>query len=494
MRAKNFIIFMMSVVLFSCQQTSKNQSQTFREISSREMSSCHDLVNFFLTPGAKILESKVDPEARELYRDIFHDIFLLPDEKEILMAFNFKFPNDDQIAWRLKSFLLYSRTMFPEKKAEFLPEVAKVFDNERYSLDEGKEFAKFRRHNERNVRRRKSYQDREFRRLRRNHIPAEEAIVTARRYAYDRQMPYERLYYACRNQVKTVDNPKSEAKMLTYAITVGGVLSAASTYTFVNWDKEKDKKWWTDIGNTIVWSLIINFGAGKILSNPAWGPVKKLLAGIAAQYGFDAVVSTSYWYFSSETDEEKLAKLQEIQNSEDFQEIKTEMFRLMEEQGMMEKYQQEMKNLVVKVRGDGVSGPMSTEPLTEEEISQLSMDEMDHESTRLLFIEALSAYEYEQKGVVFGGTGNPYHDRYVFHRALDFIYQPAFLVASMVMYKQICLNPNPKMGMLQAVGTFMATKLALDTAYFFNRDCLLEGGCDWRETTDELVGEEAKEP
>lgn len=287
--------------------------------------------------------------------------------------------------------------------------------------------------------------------------------------AYEEGKIYRSLSLKCSNKGISSTTPE-QAKLLTKAFTAGSIGSAVATYSFINWDREKDGRWYGELGWTLFWASLFGFINGKyVFANPNLKPwLHRLPLTFVVAASEDALISSLYSpVFNAlfgDKSEENLQKLKELQDDPKAQKMMSELYEVMEKNGLFEKYEKEMAALFSKRNEHGELVPM-----TMEEIQNLDPAELDIELGQDMFLEALSQQEYEQNmGPLSLGMGAS-SDRYAFHRMLDIAYVPINIQLGLIMNHQICMSANPKTGMLKAVTTFMLGKMVMDGFYFWSR-------------------------
>lgn len=282
----------------------------------------------------------------------------------------------------------------------------------------------------------------------------------------DKAQAYEKLYYSCKSQVKSKPTPETArmAKRLTYALTAGGLGSSAITYTTVNWDKEKDSKWFNELYFTLGISLVFTYVAGKfVLANDKLHPWKgKMPITFFNSAASDIGVSGVYHYFFNTSDKEFERKLNELKKDPEGQEKLQAILKVAEEEGLFEKYADESAKLFI----DKKTG----QPVASKEA--IDIEDVDIDSSRELLIDALATKEYEDKAGVIN-TGSAAVDRFSYHRLYNILSVPSNIGLSLVMYNQMCMSENPKKGFTKAVATYMAGSLVLDAIYFQGRRDLI---------------------
>ncbi len=283
--------------------------------------------------------------------------------------------------------------------------------------------------------------------------------------AGDKVRVYEKLYYSCKSHVKSKPTPETArmAKRLTYALTAGGLGSSAITYTTVNWDKEKDSKWFNELYFTLGISLVFTYVAGKfVLANDKLHPWKgKMPITFFNSAASDIGVSGVYHFFFNTSDKEFERKLNELKKDPEGQAKLQSILEVAEEEGLFEKYAEDSAKLFI----DKKTG----QPLTKEAIK---LEDVDIEASRELLIDALATKEYEEKSGVLS-TGSATVDRFSYHRLYNILSVPGNIGLSLVMYNQMCMAEDPKKGFAKAVATYMAGSLVLDVIYFQGRRDLI---------------------
>lgn len=463
-----------AILIFFLQSCAHGPAGLKRSPSSwAEVGSCSDLLLSLATPEEKIglhfFGEGFNP-LKNAYVSMFKDLQLKAGEAQDLIDLLDELPREAKQRHLLQSAILYSRTLPGDQKAIFRERLPFILsDRFQESLDP--EIRAFRRHYTKLSRYREQVERKELSRLQRSDEARTVEPEFLRTKAVDRSFKqtaaYERLYYACRNTVKTPDNPASETKMLTWAITAGGVGSTMATYSVVNWDKEKDANWYKELVFVIGMSLVLNYINGRyILANPSLSPWTQrlpLTMGVVAAQ--DIGTTALYGLLFSTGDDELLRRLEEIERTGEFDQFKRELLEVIEQNQLFDKHREATEALFARIRPED---PGNLAPLTEAEIEDLRFEDINVDESIHLFLDALAQYEYEQnKGPL--SLGSKTYDRYAFHRMLDLGFMPLSILSSLIMYKQICMAPNPKVGMAKAVATFMGAKLFMDALYFYSR-------------------------
>lgn len=273
---------------------------------------------------------------------------------------------------------------------------------------------------------------------------------------------FENLYYSCKMTMKTKPTmfEKEQAKKLTYAITAGGLASTVGVYSAVNWDKEKDSKWFNELYFSSLLAVFSNYLAGRlVLTNSNLNPWKgKMPLSFLNNMGGDIGVASAYGYLFQAKDEDLERKVKDIESHPQFKNKMSELIQYAQQEKIIDKYLEQSHKLFYDKRTNSVLSP-------EEFIARGNFDEIDIESSRDLLMEVLGEQLYlEESGKI--KTGSRGLDRFVFNRVFDVVNAPATIATTIVMYNQICMTTNPKVGFMKAFTTFLASSIILDTIYY----------------------------
>ncbi len=435
--------------------------QTRVPLSNRDLT-CHQVSDVLLSRDAQVWTKffRNYDEIKE-FASHFSGIRISEEEVETLIRSIANFPGADEEIEFLRRAVLYSRLLKDKAKYEEFwsalgsyqekhtkkPKVLRDF------LREEKYLARY----ENKLNRR--YQD--------------QAPVHGKEVIKRKIKIYERNYYQC---LKGATDPSllskrvlQQSNRVAIAVTVGGMGSALVTYAATNYDLPKDKKWWFEIFFVIVTSMAMSYVNAKfILANPKlkpWSQRLPLVLGASAVE--DIGVTALYKYLIGEPDEDLKKKLLALESDAEFKETLTKALEFIQRDSLYQKYEKASRDFLQHVSPTG-----EVTKLSDVNLGEVKWEEVDAELTQELFLEALTEYEYAgNKGPL--SLGDEAYDRYAFHRLIDLIYQPSFLIAAMIMHKQLCRATNPKVGMLTAITTFMAINMATDALYFFSRRGLI---------------------
>jgi hypothetical protein len=444
-------------------------SQNSRSLSSEVSLSCEQLVERIIAPSRVFWdEFGLGPAQLLRYKRAFKETALTHTEREWVRSLTQTLPEDDELAKELRSSILFARSLPDSQRPKFLDDFRKYWPSHP-KLKESLAFKKFKRHQKRVLAYEKKIENKEFKNLTKRN--ASDAKERAHQVALYKSRLYEKNYFQCMN---AVSDPKSvsaaglkNANKVAWAITVGGAASALVTYGATNHDLPKDERWWSEIAYVIVTSMAMSYVNAKfILANPKlkmWSQRLPLVIGAGA---VEDIGVTALWSVLIGEEDPSWEKIEQLQKDPKFQEYLKEMLVIIEKERLYEKHQAGALSFLTSVETDK-EGVM-TGAFSKIDPASVDMNSIDDTATRELFLEAYSELEYLQ-GEGRMKLGGPTEDRYTYNRLIDFIYQPSFLLASALMYQQLCSAANPKMGMFTAISTFMAINIATDALYFYGR-------------------------
>lgn len=432
-------------------------------------SDCLDALDELVKPSSDIWNQlSSDAQLVAKYKREFRSIILSDPEIDWIKSMLNDLPQDDGIRRKLRSGVMYARTLSSNQAPHFEKEFARWMKNENEfpSLT----MRKFLRQYKRVEKFEEKMYALEFKKAHK-YDPASRQ-VRSRAVAYEKARLYERNYYRCLNAVADPKQVTKEglkrANTVALGITFGGGASALITYTATNYDKEKDFDWWAEIGFVVATSMAMGYVNSKwVIANPRLKMWSQRFPLLLAANAVEDVGVTALWGYLLGGEPPDHEEVKKIIADPAFQARLHEFKNWLESSVDFKKYYDQFNQLFETYSIDD-EGTVVLDDQQEDILSTLDPEELNEEETIALLIQALSDYEYDQnKGPLT--LGNEDYDRYAFHRGIDLIYQSSFLVAGDLMYKTLCSTPNPKMAIVKAIGVFMAINLATDGLYFYSR-------------------------
>jgi hypothetical protein len=409
-----------------------------------------------------------DARLASLYKREFRSILLSDPEIEWIRSMFNELPSEESTRRKLRSGILYARTLSTNQAPYFEREFSRWMKNE----NEFPSLAmrKFLRHYKRVEKFEEKMYSLEYKRLNRHDVSARQ--VRSRAVALEKARLYERNYYRCMNAVADPKQVTKEglkrANTVALGITFGGGASALITYGATNYDREMDFDWWAEIGFVVATSMAMGYVNSKwVIANPRLKMWSQRFPLLLAANAVEDVGVTALWSYLLGGEPPDHEEVKRIIADPVFQERLHEFKSWLENSVDFQKHFDHFNQLFAAYSIDA-NGEYSDDPIPGEDLSSVDPEELDEEETIALLIQALSDYEYHQnKGPLTLGSED--YDRYAFHRGIDLLYQSSFLIAGDLMYKTLCSTPNPKVAIVKAIGVFMAINLATDGLYFFSR-------------------------
>lgn len=409
-----------------------------------------------------------DPVSIYKYTRDFRYLHLTDAEKEWLVTSIREVPDDDDFRRKLRSALLYSRTLSDEQREEFFDNLLPWIHSNQIEI--GWPMQRFLNHYHRVKKFEDKMYKKEFAKLDKE-LPSSRA-ERSRKVAFEKARLYERNYYRCMNAVADPSQVTKEglkrANTVALGITFGGAGSALMTYALTNYDLEKDWDWWSEIAFVIVTSMAQGYINSKwILANPKLKLWSQRLPLVLAASAAEDVGITALWSQLLGSEPPGHEEVKRMLADENFQAKLKDFFAWIEQHDVFSAHMERMQRLF-----DFYQMPEGEALATDVNLKNFDPEALDLDGTLSLFVQALTDYEYEKSHGLLS-LGNEDYDRYAFHRGMDLIYQPAFLIASQLMYNTMCVTGNPRLGVVKAIGLFMAINIAVDGLYFLARRGLI---------------------
>jgi len=259
---------------------------------------------------------------------------------------------------------------------------------------------------------------------------------------------YENLSLSCRSKGQTFAK-RQAAKNGTKFFMGVGLVSTSGSYFYNNWDKEKDSKWYGNLGYDIVTASIFNFAFAKILGNNQSGFATTSVKSYATFAGLDFLSAQAYSELFGVSKDDAVERLNEIVAQPEAREKLEQLFNELESEDL-----------------DGDVQKVITDLSQLNEVSSLE-EMLASEETREKLIEAISLDMYYKDSGDWIRTGDKGTDRYLFHRAYDSIGTPKGIAVGMVIFNILCRDAtNPKKALAKALSIYIADKIASDFIYY----------------------------
>jgi hypothetical protein len=391
----------------------------------KERGDCHTLLKMYFT------KTSFNSSEKERFIKSFLDMKISAEEVEFIL--NVIPPNKlKENEELIKSYILYSRVRQKMSRKKIYLRTKELFDSPQKQSRTVRKFYHY-------LKLKKKYENKLIRKFDSNVALGDKDMFLKK--VEKQTKAYEELLYSCRWNSKSM---LKRNKRLIYTLTGSGIASATITYSYVNWDKEKDPrknpKWLGDLIYTqfvsMLWGLINNYA---IYSNFNFHPWRQKLPISYLTIGIEDILSSQGYEKLFNGGLNKIDFQAIVKNSSDkiLSLIKTK-----DNKSVLWHYQ----------HGNVVD----------------FKKEIDLEITRanLLNFEAMKTSDDYQ----LINTGNIGWDRYIFHRGFDLVIAPASVIITSKIEKAICMNQHriDNLDILTAA-SFMTYRLITDAIYYFSR-------------------------
>jgi hypothetical protein len=396
----------------------------------------------------KALASKEFDEVKMgKYLQWFADI---SEEEVMILKKHFSHNHDEMKA--LRRYLSFSRTLPTSDKLLALEHAHEVYTEgatrpwmKKYKSDRAK-IDKFK------TKHRKKY-------LKGFNNPDEEVLKKADHHAKELSRLYEKLYFGCRNTNSTKVQLNASKTYGKFILTLAPV-TAGTSYTIVNWDKEKDDMWFKGIAYDIALATFLNFYAGKLLTGAGDTHFAKLVKSMSFYGSVDLLTSPAYNAIFSPSEEERKKKLEELVKDESQREKLNEFLTFIIESDIDPEFEKKLLELFTNGQKD---------KLTLADLQNLKEEDYFEPEANEVFLGLFAEKLYSDVKGDYISTGNQGIDRFWFHRVWDVTSFPLDIYANMLIFDKLCATVNPKKAKIEAALLFLAWRGINDAGYYFSR-------------------------
>lgn len=269
----------------------------------------------------------------------------------------------------------------------------------------------------------------------------------------------DRLKYGCRtknNRRMSFEDKaliaKRKANFTKFAAYSSIPLSVGS-YALGHWDEEKDGEWYGKLSYEVGMGVIYSIFGAKFAANPSSNFFQKFWVS----YKFNAIAdigsNSFYAMIFKAKDSEIQARVDELRKDPEFDAKVKELAKFVEDEKVYEKFVTKIKEILQIEVPEGMS---------EEEIAQLSPEDLENPEIREIVIALIVEQMYEEKSGELLVTGNNGLDRYSFYRLYSFLSIPKGVAIGIMMYRVMCMSPSPQRGMAIAISMLLFNKLVIN--------------------------------
>ena len=394
-----------------------------------------------------LLSKEYDELKLSKYTLWFADI---SQEEVMILKKHFSHNHDEMKA--LRRYLSFSRTLPTSDKLLALEHAHEVYTEgatrpwmKKY-ISDGKKLDKFK------TKHRKRF-------LKKYNNPDEEVLRKADDHANGLAKLYEKLYYGCKNTKSTKVQLNASKTYGRYILTLAPI-TAGTSYTIVNWDREKDAMWFKGVAYDIAIATFLNFYAGKLLTGAGDTHFAKLVKSMSFYGGVDLITSPAYNGIFSPSEEERKAKLKILVTDPEQREKLSEFLTYIIEKDIDPEFEKKLLDLFTNGEKDKLSLA---------DLKGLKEDDFFSPEGSDVFLELFSEKLYDDVKGDYISTGNQGIDRFWFHRVWDVTSFPLDIYANMLIFDKLCATVNPKKAKIEAALLFLAWRGINDAGYYFSR-------------------------
>jgi hypothetical protein len=271
--------------------------------------------------------------------------------------------------------------------------------------------------------------------------------ATAETLADSALSTYQHVTHSCRarggNELKTL----SASRGTKFFIGLG-TMSTAGSYFYNNWDKEKDSRWFGNLGWDLATTVVYNYLFTKVLGSSQAGYAGRNVQTYTLFGTVDFLNAKAYakiFGVPEAVAEERLAALSQ---SPEIQEEVAKLIERLEASDLDSKFAEELKTVL----GDLEAG---------------DLDSLDSEETKAALLEAIALELYDKEAGEWIRTGDRGLDRYFFHRSWDVVTTPKGLAVGMLIFNILCKNVHsPAKAISMALSIYVVDKVVSDYLYY----------------------------
>lgn len=431
---------------------------------------CFSLMRSFMKGSRKteVTEQKpLAPKVLKAIKNYWSQADLTDEDLKLLLEF---FPRKEKVnKTRLKSFITYLSTLNDAQKKKAITKTSEFF-KEKSDFKMVKEFNKIQDHIEK---KRLQQFEKELSLLRKKNPQESQSKLEsmARSSSYRFKDGYEKLAFGCRASKSTPEKKRASQLFKKFVLGIG-VTSSIAGYTYANYDKEFDAKWFGRLGYELTIGMVSNYLSAKILTNPNNTIIRMGLQRYLLARSFGVVDMTLYSSFFSGNKDEARARLEELKKDPKFQEEMKKLSTFLEEEGTLVKYKRMIiENIKALLRHQELA-PESTGELHygDFDFSGLKPEDLDDPEIQNIVIAAILAQEYEENRGKIISTGDVGADRFAFHAAYGLVMMPKDIYTSLYIYRVLCMGQmNPRAALMKAVGLYTLNRVVFDQLYYYSR-------------------------
>ncbi len=408
----------------------------------------------------------VGKDAHLRVTNYFKTLNLYPEDLKDLFLYIKEIPEDKESFNKLSGYIHYCLTMKAADRRQAFQEIPLLFkfvdDQNITFIDRLKYYEGY--HIKRysaDLQIFEKYEDEQMRGLyqvmrKEKNIESNRARFLAKKSAKEKRKLYEKLTYGCRSNFKSKEHAQAGKNFAKFYVAMG-VGSAVGMYTYNNYDKEKNTRWYGNLTYDIAVTFMLKKIFAHVRTNPDDSLNKKFLKDFAFGAFLDVGLSSLYSMLFGVSEATAMKKFTELQKSSDFQKAITELYQYMDETRVAERFIEHHNQIWTLDEKGKILGITSPQDLNDEDAKKL-------------VLEAISTKLYEDEQGDWIKTGNKGADRYVFMRINTLLTGHLGLLSNLWQYRILCMGQNePNIALAKAVGVYILDKIVFDSIKYSAR-------------------------
>ncbi|MFW5887846.1 MAG: hypothetical protein ACOCUH_03505, partial [Bacteriovoracia bacterium] len=400
-----------------------------------------------------------NPQVKQRYREIFNGLFV-DNHRDLNLLYNSftkhgkSLPTDLEKINELEEFITYANRFPSVRRRDIYRQVDELFD----PSTNAKYVKKFRKTKSKINQKADKYQEKRTK----HHlekllkekglddyyngpqpVKLESLKKQAGQLAKKDTDNYRFLRLRCQARAPSPQRKFATGQFKRFALGVS-IASSVLMYAFVNWDKEKDAKWYGKISYDLMWGIFFRVLTSAIVTNPNDPNWIMMSKSIGVGTFFDAFEAFGFVkIFAGATNEEIEKQFEKVKNDRELMARVDEIISYLEND-------EEIRDYIDQL-------------LTTENGIPREMTVGDLEDNYL--------YDHLMEGIASQVDQDKMIKRYTFHRFYSISYGAASgLLVGKWVYNILCHNKNnPALGLVKALGVFAAEKVVSKLSYYAAR-------------------------
>lgn len=395
--------------------------------------------------------------AEQRYREIFKNLESFPDDAKVFFSSLKKLPQDDNGIRLVESYIAYCKSFDHLNRKRAYSDVRYLFAAPKHHK-KSKHVQKFYKMTKKFDAYERKIEKQMFRKTSRMHAPKKAKELAAKKARHQREI-YEKLTYGCRAKKMTPEHRMAARRFKQFYITIG-FGATIGTYSYNNWDKEKDAKWFGNLGYDIVVQTALRWLSAKIQSNPHSPYLEKIFQSYTMNSVVDSGMAVTYSYLFGVSDEASQERYDKLKQDPNFDENIQKLIKFLEKEEFDKKFVKTLGGYLIKE--DSEQGEILRR--------EIKKDDLGDDEIKALILKAIARQIYQEGQGEWIRTGNRGMDRYVWNRLYTPYTTASSIAIGYLMYNTLCMGMNnPAVAVLKSLAIYTTHKVVSDSIGYYIR-------------------------